>query len=288
MKKSIKCFLISIFISFSGYSQTYTVIDSINRNEINNYKVLVYEQFFSKNGGTQKQLLKEYKSGTNASKIKINIKPNHPSNIIMFKVIGDDIYDKYIAQKAIKGNKIEVKRKGITDEFYIKLATLRRNLTALEISKIKSEIDVEKISEIKRKDGRYSYVTSPIKDLRTVIDQMGRIKQNYPEFKDAYILHGKSKEAVYFRIQLEVARKWMESEFVNPKNQLEGYFKLDQIKTVDNLYRVVSEKKYDNYKDAVTDFAGKIKSRIPKEKAIIIACKKQGDSEFVITPLSIF
>ena len=284
MKTFFFCFIISI----TAFSQKYQVIDTVSRKEIKNYKVLVYEQFPTKNGVTKKQLLKEFNSGINSSFVSVNIKPNEPSNIIMFKVIGDDIYDKYIAQKAIKGNKIEVKRKGITDEFYIKLATLRRNLTALEISKIKSEIDVEKISEIKRKDGRYSYVTSPIKDLRTVIDQMGRIKQNYPEFKDAYILHGKSKEAVYFRIQLEVARKWMESEFVNPKNQLEGYFKLDQIKTVDNLYRVVSEKKYDNYKDAVTDFAGKIKSRIPKEKAIIIACKKQGDSEFVITPLSIF
>ena len=51
----------------------------------------------------------------------------------------------------------------------------------------------------------------------------------------------------------------METEFITPKNQLEGYFNLDQIKTADNLYRVVSEKKYDNYKDAVTDFAGKNK-----------------------------
>ena len=120
------------------------MIDSISRKNVNNIKILVYEQFPTKNGVTKKQLLKEYKTGANSSKVSVELKPNEPSNIIMFKVIGDDIYDKYITQKAIKGNKIEVKRKGITDEFYIKLVTLRRNLTALEISKIKSKIDVEK------------------------------------------------------------------------------------------------------------------------------------------------
>lgn len=79
----------------------------------------------------------------------------------------------------------------------------------------------------------------------------------------------------------------MENEFVTPKYALERFYKLDQIKTSEGLYRVVSEKKYENYKDAMSDYLGKVKLRIPKAKGIIIACKKAGKAETVITPLSI-
>lgn len=289
MKKQLFLLVTLLNLSISVFAQSsYTVIDSLSRKPIKGVKIKVYEEFTSLKGTTENQFLKDCVEDAKTSKIKVNVSPNSKDGIIYFKVIHPDYYEKKIPQAAIENGIIELARKGVTEEFCIKLATLKKKLTKDELEKLKSLIDVENIEVLTRKDGRYAYITSPIKNLHTCIEQMDRIKSTKNSMaKDAYILHGKDKTPVFFRVQLEVARKWMETEFVTPKYALERFYKLDQIKTTDNLYRVVSEKKYDNYKDAMSDYLEKVKLRIPKAKGIIIACKKIGNVEVVITPLSI-
>lgn len=288
MRKSILLLVILSITSFTNFAQTYIIVDSLSRKPVSNAKIKVYESFTSLKGATERQFLKDFMGEENDTKIKVNIKPTSKDGILFFIIEHSDYYEKKITKAEIENNVIELVRKGVTEEFCIKLATLKKKLTNAEVDKLKSLIDVENIEVLKRKDGRFAYITSSIKNLHTCIEQMDRIKSSKNSMaKDAYILHGKDKTPVFFRVQLEVARKWMENEFVTPKYALEQFYKLDQIRTSDNLYRVVSEKKYDNYKDAVSDYLGKVKLRIPKAKGIIIACKKTGNIETVITPLSV-
>lgn len=287
MRKPILLLIILLNTTFVTLAQTYSFADSLSRKSISNVKVRVFENFTSLKGTSERQLLKEYNS-KEESKVNVNVRPTTKDGILYFIVEHPDYYEKKITKAQIENSTINLVRKGVTEEFCIKLATLKKKLTKAEIVKLKSLIDVENIEELKRKDGRYAYITSPIKNLHTCIEQLDRIKSTKNSMaKDAYILHGKDKTPIFFRVQLEVARKWMESEFVTPKYALERYYKLDQIKTNEGLYRVVSEKKYDNYKDAVGDYLSKVKLRIPNAKGIIIACKKTGNAETVITPLSI-
>lgn len=287
MRKPILLLIILLNTTFVTLAQTYSFVDSLSRKSISNVKVRVFENFTSLKGTSERQLLKEYNS-KEESKVNVNVRPTTKDGILYFIVEHPDYYEKKITKAQIENSTINLVRKGVTEEFCIKLATLKKKLTKTEIIKLKSFIDVENIEELKRKDGRYAYITSPIKNLHTCIEQLDGIKSTKNSMaKDAYILHGKDKTPVFFRVQLEVARKWMESEFVTPKYALERYYKLDQIKSNEGLYRVVSEKKYDNYKDAVGDYLGKVKLRIPNAKGIIIACKKTGNAETVITPLSI-
>jgi hypothetical protein len=288
MKKPLLLLITLLNTSLVALAQTYSFVDSLSKKPINNVKIRVFENFSSLNNGTsKKQLLKEYNSKED-SKVNVSVKPTTKDGILYFLVEHPDYYEKKVVRAQIENGTINLVRKGVTEEFCIKLATLKKKLTKTEIVKLKSLIDVENIEELKRKDGRYAYITSPIKNLHTCIEQLDRIKSTKnPMAKDAYILHGKYKVPVFFRVQLEVARKWMENEFVTPKYALERFYKLDQIKTNEGLYRVVSEKKYENYKDAMSDYLGKVKLRIPKAKGIIIACKKAGNAETVITPLSI-
>jgi hypothetical protein len=288
MKKPLLLLITLLNTSLVALAQTYSFVDSLSKKPINNVKIRVFENFSSLNNGTsKKQLLKEYNSKED-SKVNVSVKPTTKDGILYFLVEHPDYYEKKVVRAQIENGTINLVRKGVTEEFCIKLATLKKKLTKTEIVKLKSLIDVENIEELKRKDGRYAYITSPIKNLHTCIEQLDRIKSTKNSMaKDAYILHGKYKVPVFFRVQLEVARKWMENEFVTPKYALERFYKLDQIKTTEGLYRVVSEKKYENYKDAMSDYLGKVKLRIPKAKGIIIACKKAGNAETVITPLSI-
>lgn len=287
MRKPLLLLIILLITTSVSLAQTYSFVDSLSRKPINNVKIRVFENFPSHNKISERQLLKEYNSKED-SKVNVSVKPTTKDGILYFLVEHPDYYEKKVVRAQIENGTINLVRKGVTEEFCIKLATLKKKLTKAEIVKLKSLIDVENIEELKRKDGRYAYITSPIKNLHTCIEQLDRIKSTKNSMaKDAYILHGKDKVPVFFRVQLEVARKWMENEFVTPKYALERYYKLDQIKTDEGLYRVVSEKKYDNYKDAVSDYLGKVKLRIPNAKGIIIACKKTGNAETVVTPLSI-
>lgn len=287
MRKPLLLLIILLITTSVSLAQTYSFVDSLSRKPINNVKIRVFENFPSHNKTSERQLLKEYNSKED-SKVNVSVKPTTKDGILYFLVEHPDYYEKKVVRAQIENGTINLVRKGVTEEFCIKLATLKKKLTKAEIVKLKSLIDVENIEELKRKDGRYAYITSPIKNLHTCIEQLDRIKSTKNSMaKDAYILHGKDKVPVFFRVQLEVARKWMENEFVTPKYALERFYKLDQIKTSEGLYRVVSEKKYENYKDAMSDYLGKVKLRIPKAKGIIIACKKIGNAETVITPLSI-
>lgn len=288
MKKLLLLLIILLNTKFVSLAQTYSFVDSLSRKPINNVKIKVFENFTSLKGTSERQLLKEYNSKED-SKVNVSVKPTTKDGILYFVVEHPNYYEKKVIRAQIENGTINLVRKGVTEEFCIKLATLKKKLTKAEIVKLKSLIDVEYIEELKRKDGRYAYITTPIKNLHTCIEQLDRIKSTKNSMaKDAYILHGKDKVPVFFRVQLEVARKWMENEFVTPKYALERFYKLDQIKTSEGLYQVVSEKKYENYKDAMSDYLGKVKLRIPKAKGIIIACKKMGSAETVITPLSIY
>lgn len=203
MRKPLLLLIILLITTSVSLAQTYSFVDSLSRRPINNVKIKVFENFTSLKGSSERQLLKEYNSKED-SKVNVSVKPTTKDGILYFVVEHPDYYEKKAIKAQIENGTINLIRKGVTDEFCIKLATLKKKLTKAEIVKLKSLIDVENIEVIKRKDGRYAYITSPIKNLHTCIEQLDRIKSTKNSMaKDAYILHGKDKVPVFLEFSLK-------------------------------------------------------------------------------------
>lgn len=287
MKRHLSITISLLLFSIPLFSQRYTVVDSISRESIWGAEVEVWEEYTSAKGKLIREKLKTYKAGAKSSSILINQKPKTEDGVLFFKVNHLGYKALTVLKDTIKNNTIELNRQGINDEYCIKLMTLQKEKSKTELAKLSDLLDVE-IMPLLRKDGRYAYITPAIKNLHTCIAQMDRVKGTKNAMvQDAYLLHGKNKVQVYFRIQLVAANEWMETEFSHAKSQLENVLSIRQITTNDNLRRVVSRQKYNNFKDAVSDYLTKIKVRTPNIKGIIIACSEIEGSEMVITPVSI-
>lgn len=288
MKKTLLIYGIVSCLSLTTFAQNYTLIDSLSGKEIKGVKIRVFEDFESSNKTMENQFLQEFVDKPKLGKVNVEIKGASAKGIIYFMVSHPDYFEKKVFKAKIKNNNIELIRNRINDEYCIKLVTVKKEIAPDELIKLKSLFDVERIDLIKRKDGRFAYVTAPIKNLYKCNDQLERLKAtNNKMVQSAYLLHGEDKSPIFFRVQLKVARTWMEDELRNLKNTLNKSYSLDQIKSEDNLYRVVSEMKYNNYLSALNDYTEKARTKLFKYDAKIIACTKKGEKEVVLTTMKL-
>jgi hypothetical protein len=288
MKKILLIMAMVSCLIFNTFAQNYTLTDSLSGKEIKGGKIRVYEDFESSNKKMENQFLQEFVGKTNSANVNVEIKGASSKGIVYFKVSHPDYFEKKIVKAKIKNNTIELIRNRINDEYCIKLVTLKKEIAPDELVKMKSLFDVERIDLIKRTDGRFAYVTAPIKNLYKCNDQLERLKStNNKMVQDTYLLHGEDKTPIFFRVQLKVARTWMEDELRNLKNTLDKSYSLDQIKSEDNLYRVVSEMKYNNYLSALKDYSEKARTKLFKYDVKIIACTKKGEKEVVLTTMKL-
>lgn len=146
-----------------------------------------------------------------------------------------------------------LKRNKIYDDYYIKLAALKKPLTNAQIKQIKSQINVEEIEVIRKKNGLYSYITPKVQDIHKAIITLRAIKDSKnPTIQNPYILHNKDRR-VWFRLQFGVISRNTLAAKVSYYEKLYGY-KVDPIKTADGFYRLVSEKYYGNFIEAQNEF----------------------------------
>jgi hypothetical protein len=288
MKRVVFSLITVLFCTHSIFSQDYQIIDSVSRKGIFGIKLEAREKFESSKGQMVDNKIKVFWGNEKTNKVSVKAQAMSHAAIVYFKVSHPDYFPKEIAQDAIIDNTIELVRNGITEEFCIKLFTVKEEISEAERIKLKNLFNVQDIQKITRKDGRFAYITTPIKNLYKSIDQLERLKATKnPMIQDGYLLYAKTKMPVHFRIQLAVAHEWMVNEFDTPSKLLENRYKIKQLQTDDSLFRVVSEMKYSNYADAVRAFSEKVRVRLTNPKAVIIACTLAGDKEKVITPMSL-
>lgn len=274
--------------SFISFTQTYTAIDSVSQKKIKGFKMIIAKEFTSSKGEIVEQTIDTLWDIKNKSAIEIKRKFKPSDDIIYFVVSHPDYRDKKIEMADIKNFAIPLVRNGITEEFCIKLFTVKDKLDEVKRKQLESNLSIKGINEIVRKDGRFAYTTPPMKNLYKSIDQLEMLKATKnPEIKDSYLLFTRTQTPVYFRIQFAVAHEWMVDEFRNPKYLLEKRYSLAQIQTEDNLHRVVSKMKYNDYADAVKAFSEKVRVRISNKKTVIIACTKVEGKERVITSMNL-
>jgi hypothetical protein len=280
-----KLFILAVLqcLSLLAFAQTITVVDSISRKKVYEFKVIVAKEISSESP-QYLDTLWATKKGT----IEIKKKYKTLSGIIYYIVSHPDYREKKVEQWQTKEVTVPLVRNGISEEYCIKLFTLRDTLNSDQKKQWENTLKVKGIKEVKRKDGRFDYTIAPMKNLYKNIDQLERIKATKnPEVKDCYLLFEKTHTKVHFRIQFAVAHDWMEEEFRTPRDLLENRYSLAQIQTDDKLHRVVSVKTYTNYGDAVKDFSEKVRVRISNKKTVIIACTKIGKNERVITSMNL-
>jgi hypothetical protein len=288
MKKALIFVIITFSFQSSLFAQTYSIVDSVSNKGIFEAKIEARERFESSKGKIVNNLIKRFQGTKKSNKIPVKVAAVSHAAIVYFIVSHPDYFPKEIDQDMISDNIIPLVRNGIRDEYCIKLFTVKQEISEEEKTKLKSLLEVESIQKITRKDGRYAYITTPVKNLYKGIDQLERIKASKnPMVQDSYLLYARNNMPVHFRIQLAVARESMISEFNTPSKLLENRYKLKQVQTEDSLYRVVSAKKYMDYAEAVKDFSEKVRVRLGNPKAVIIACTRVGEKERVITPMSL-
>jgi hypothetical protein len=288
MKKALIFVIITFSFQSSLFAQTYSIVDSVSNMGIFEAKIEARERFESSKGKIVNNLIKRFQGTKKSNKIPVKVAAVSNAAIVYFIVSHPDYFPKEIDQDMISDNIIPLVRNGIRDEYCIKLFTVKKEISEEEKTKLKSLLEVESIQKITRKDGRYAYITTPVKNLYKGIDQLERIKASKNSMvQDSYLLYARNNMPVHFRIQLAVARESMISEFNTPSKLLENRYKLKQVQTEDSLYRVVSAKKYMDYAEAVKDFSEKVRVRLGNPKAVIIACTRVGEKEKVITPMSL-
>ncbi|MFN3849620.1 MAG: hypothetical protein ACK4NY_09335 [Spirosomataceae bacterium] len=197
----------------------------------------------------------------------------------------DTVYGNQLAQANYK---IFLVRDKVHDDYYIKLCTTKRKLSTQELQKLKSQIDVENIEVIKKKNGLYAYITPKMNDIHSAILQLKRITDyKNPLVKDPYMLHTKNSR-VHFKLQFGViSKKGLETEVAHYRQLLLGKYKIDPVLTKDNFHRIVSEKTYNNFTEAQAEFLQKIVFQNPSIPAVVIAYEKDGAELEVITQLKI-
>lgn len=287
MFKKILIFSALQCLSFLSIAQVYTAIDSISRNKIKGFKIVVAKEIISDRGELVSQSL-DTLWATKKGEVEMKKKYKTLEGIIYFVVGHPDYRDKKVEMADVKNFIVPLVRNGITEEFCIKLFTIKDKLDVVKRKQLESSLSIKGIDEIVRKDGRFAYTTPPMKNLYKSIDQLEMLKATKnPEIKDSYLLFVRTQTPVYFRIQFAVAHDWMVDEFRNPSNLLEKRYSLAQIQTEDNLHRVVSKMKYNDYADAVKAFSEKVRVRITNRKSVIIACTNIGGKERVITSMNL-
>lgn len=224
------------------------------------------------------------------NKTVYNEKIYHYDNTTYTKVTKHGYFDSTLTWNDLEKNNytVRLRRNKFVDDFYIKLCTTKRRIPKAELQKIKSEIDVVGIDEIKRKDGKYAYITSKTNDLHLTIEQLKRINEyKNPFAKGAYILHEKNQR-VYFKLQFgDIAKRSLENEIPTYRQMLTGIFKIDPIITSDKFYRIVTEKTYNNYVEAKKDYMSKVLFQQNKLKVLVLAYEKVNDKIVVISQLKI-
>ena len=274
-------------LSFLSIAQVYTAIDSISRNKIKGFKIVVAKEIISDRGELVSQSL-DTLWATKKDEVEVKKKYKTLEGIIYFVVSHPDYRDKKVEMADVKNFTVPLVRNGITEEFCIKLFTIKNRLDEVKRKQLESSLSIKGIDEIVRKDGRFAYTTPPMKNLYKSIDQLEMLKATKnPEIKDSYLLFVRTQTPVYFRIQFAVAHDWMVDEFRNPSDLLEKRYSLAQIQTEDNLHRVVSKMKYNDYADAVKAFSEKVRVRITNRKSVIIACTNIRGKERVITSMNL-
>jgi hypothetical protein len=288
MKKTLLSIFIVFLFSSSLFAQEYSIIDSVSNRGIFEAKIEARERFESSKGKIVNNLIKKFNGTKKSNKISVNATAISHAAIVYFIVTHPDYFTKEIDQDMILDNIIPLVKNGIRDEYCIKLFTVKKEISEAEKTKLKALFELEDIQKITRKDGRFAYITTPIKNLYKSIDKLEKLKASKNLMvQDSYLLYARSNMPVHFRIQLAVAHESMISEFNTPSKLLENRYKLKQMQTEDSLYRVVSSKKYTDYAEAVKDFSEKVRVRLGNPKAVIIACTKVGEKEKVITPMSL-
>lgn len=280
-----KLFILAVLqcLSLLAFTQTITVIDSISQKKVYGFKIIVAKEISSESP-QYLDTLWATKKGT----IEIKKKYKTLGGIIYYIVSHPDYREKKVEQWETKEVTVTLVRNGITEEFCIKLFTVKDKLDEVKRKQLESNLSIKGINEIIRKDGRFAYTTPPMKNLYKSIDELEMLKATKnPEIKDSYLLFARTQTPVYFRIQFAVAHEWMVNEFKNPKYLLEKRYSLAQIQTEDNLHRVVSKMRYYNYTDAVKAFSEKVRVRISNKKTVIIACTKIQGKERVITSMNL-
>ena len=287
MLKKLLIFSVLQCLSFLGISQIYVATDSVSQKKIKGFKIIIAKEITSDRGEFVSQSLDTLWASTKGE-IEVKKKYKTLEGIIYFVISHPDYKEKKIEMADIKNFTVPLVRNGITEEFCIKLFTIKDKLDEIKKKQLESSLSIKGINEIVRKDGRFAYTTPPMKNLYKSIDQLEMLKATKnPEIKDSYLLFARTQTPVYFRIQFAVAHEWMIDEFRNPHDLLEKRYSLAQIQTEDNLHRVVSKMKYNDYADAIKAFSEKVRVKISNKKTVIIACTKIEGKERVITSMNL-
>lgn len=284
MKKLLLITLL-FFLSKILYAQTtFHVFDIDSKEPIEGAVVKLYKQFYA-NGKKIDQFLNDSKKTDEMGNVTFNF-TTKKGDYIRFLVISSTNYKNDTIRNFSK-TEYPLKHLGSLEKFQIKLLTLSKPLSKEKLNELKNKIDVEDILVIKRKsDKKYAYVTSPIENFRNCQNQLDAIKDK--DLKEAYILHYSTQKKVYFKILFKTANKWMTQELKDLKSDLEPQFKLNQEKTTDNRYRIISEKSYLYYQSAMKDYLNFIRNTPQATKARILIYTKSSDDKIeVIDTLNI-
>lgn len=285
MKKA----LLLLLIPFISFSQNLSIVDSQTDMPVKGVELKTYHFIDKDNAPLVPNGSLKLKWNEFQSKFISKIYQYNSNTYTVFSKHGY-IKDTVYANDFKKMNyKIVLVRDKAHDDFYIKLCAIPRRLTEVELQKMQSEIDVEKIEVIKKKNGFYSYITPKVNDIHVAIAQLKRITDyNKISFVNKpYILHTKDKR-VHFKLQFGgISRIGLENEIPLYRQMLTGIYKIDPIQTADKYHRIVSEKTYNNFTDAQADFLQKVVFQNPALPAIAIAYEKDKTQIDVISQLRI-
>ena len=285
MKKA----LLLLLISFNLFSQNLSIVDSQTNMPVNGVELKTYHLVDKENAPLVPNGSLKLKWNESQTKFISKIYQYNSNTFTVFSKHGYNTDTVYANQFKEMNYKIVLVRDKVHDDFYIKLCATTRRLTEAELQKMQSEIDVEKIEVIKKKNGFYAYITPKVNDIHVAITQLKRITDyNKSSFVNKpYILHTKDKR-VHFKLQFGgISKTGLENEIPLYRQMLTGIYKIDPIQTADKYHRIVSEKTYNNFTDAQADFLQKVIFQNPALPAIAIAYEKDKANINVISQLKI-
>lgn len=288
----MKKIILLLFIPYFGWSQKMlTMIDENTGKPVNGVKLTTF--FINNKNESVSVADGDIAIKWNKNQTPYDTEIYERKGKITFTMFSKDGYQ----TATIKSNELKEKnyviklmRDKIHDDYYVKLfeVELKFKLNETQLNKLQSDIAVEGIEEIKKRDGHYSYITHKVNDIHLAITQLKRIKDyKHPLIEKPYLLHTKNKK-VYFRLQFGViSHTPLENLIPQYSQMLKGVYSITPVLTVDKYHRIVSVQEYNNFTDAQADFLQKLTFQNPSLPAVAIAYEKDKTQIDVISQLRI-
>jgi hypothetical protein len=286
MKKA----LLLLLIPFISFSQNLSIVDSQTDMPVKGVELKTYHLIDKDNAPLVPNGILKLKWNESQTKFIPKIYQYNSNTYTVFSKHGYETDTFYSGKFKEKNYVIKLMRDKIHDDYYVKLfeTDQKNKLNQSQLNKLQSDIAVEGIEEIKKRNGYYSYITHKVNDIHLAITQLKRIQDyKHPFIKKPYLLHTKNKK-VYFKLQFGViSHTPLENLIPQYSQMLKGVYSITPVLTVDKYHRIVSVQEYNNFTDAQADFLQKLTFQNPSLPAVAIAYEKDKTHIDVISQLRI-